>query len=79
MKYALITLIGLSLGFFMVLLIPAILGTYLTDWWMSVTGTPHVCAGGALPEADAGELDRHDTWAEQVIAEILSESHGSCD
>jgi hypothetical protein len=76
MKYALLTLIGLSLGFFMVLLLPAILGTYLTDWWQSITGTPHVCdTGGAEPSP----TDRHDTWAERVLAEILAESHGSCD
>jgi hypothetical protein len=46
MKYALLTLLGLALGLFMVLLLPAILGTYLADWWQSATGTPHVRAGG---------------------------------
>jgi hypothetical protein len=46
MKYALLTLLGLALGLFMVLLLPAILGTYLADWWLTRTGTPHVCAGG---------------------------------
>jgi hypothetical protein len=46
MKYALLTLLGLALGLFMVLLLPAILGTYLADLWQSITGTPVRCDGG---------------------------------
>jgi hypothetical protein len=37
-----IMVIGLLLGFFMVLLLPAILGTWLTQWWSRLAGSPHV-------------------------------------
>jgi hypothetical protein len=46
MRYALLTLLGLTLGLFMVLLLPAILGTYLADLWQSITGTPVRCDAG---------------------------------
>jgi hypothetical protein len=46
MKYALLTLLGLALGLFMVLLLPAIFATWLSDLWQSATGTPVRCNGG---------------------------------
>jgi hypothetical protein len=52
---SLLVLLGLLLGFLMFFFLPLILTAYLADWWQSITGTPRVCAGGALPEADGGE------------------------
>jgi hypothetical protein len=67
-----IMVIGLLLGFFMVLLLPAILGTWLTDWWASRVGTPHVCDAGAEPPAPLAEDAVRDA-AEEVV-KILREA-----
>jgi hypothetical protein len=61
-----IMVIGLLLGFFMVLLLPAILGTWLTDWWASRVGTPHVCDAGAEPTPPLAE-DAVKGAAEEVV------------
>ena len=44
-------------GFFMALLLPLIFVAWLSDWWQTVTGTPHVCDAGTPPPDETTRLE----------------------
>ena len=78
MKYLLLTLWVVLTGFFLVLLLPLIFVAWLSDWWQTVTGTPHVCAAGTPPldettrleevtRRDAEEMQRAIDDAERIL------------
>ena len=85
MKTILLTLLGVAMGLFMVLLLPFLVVYALrdliarfTDWWQTVTGTPHVCAAGTPPldettrleevtRRDAEEMQRAIDDAERIL------------
>ena len=64
MKTILLTLLGVAMGLFMVLLLPFLvvyalrdLIARLADWWQTVTGTPHVCDAGTPPPDETTRLE----------------------
>jgi hypothetical protein len=48
---------GALLGLFLVVLLPVVFGIWLSDWWQSITGTPHVCDGGEGADLSPTEED----------------------
>ena len=78
-------------GFFMALLLPLIFVAWLSDWWQTVTGTPHVCDAGTPPPDETTRLEevtrrdavryRSDEWAKAKLREIedLTSDRGMYD
>ena len=56
-KYLLPAVFIILTGFFLVLLLPLIFVAWLSDWWQTVTGTPHVCDAGTPPPDETTRLE----------------------
>ena len=80
MKTILLTLLGVAMGLFMVLLLPFLvvyalrdLIARLADWWQTVTGTPHVCDAGTPPPDETTRLEEV-TRRDAELVRILKEA-----
>ena len=70
MKLLTLFVIGLLFGFAMVVLLPAILGVYLTDWWASLVGTPVRCDAGAEGDHSPTAFERVEETLDKVIERL---------